>query len=83
MRKASLDVCRVLACMMVVLGHTGMLFWDFDPAAPAWAVYNLLCVILRSSVLLFFMVSGTLFLMTLRRIHAVDEELRRDGKEEQ
>ena len=62
MRKASLDVCRVLACMMVVLGHTGMLFWDFDPAAPAWAAYNLLCVFLRSSVLLFFMVSGTLFL---------------------
>ncbi len=28
-------------------------------------------------------VSGTLFLMTLRRIHAVDEELHRDGKEEQ
>ena len=23
MRKASLDVCRVLACMMVVLGHSG------------------------------------------------------------
>ena len=62
MRKASLDVCRVLACMMVVLGHTGMLFWDFDPAAPAWAAYNLLCVFLRSSVLLFFMVSGVLFL---------------------
>ncbi len=62
MRKASLDVCRVLACMAVVLGHTGMLFWEFDPAAPAWAVYNLLCVILRSSVLLFFMVSGALFL---------------------
>ena len=62
MRKASLDVCRVLACMAVVLGHTGMLFWDFDPSAPAWAAYNLLCVILRSSVLLFFMVSGALFL---------------------
>lgn len=62
MRKASLDVCRVLACMAVVLGHSGMLFWDFDPSAPAWAAYNLLCVILRSSVLLFFMVSGALFL---------------------
>jgi Uncharacterized protein conserved in bacteria len=62
MRKASLDVCRVLACMAVVLGHSGMLFWDFDPGAPAWAAYNLLCVILRSSVLLFFMVSGALFL---------------------
>ena len=62
MRKASLDVCRVLACMAVVLGHTGMLFWAFDPASPVWAVYNLLCVVLRSSVLLFFMVSGALFL---------------------
>ena len=62
MRKASLDVCRVLACMMVVLGHSGMLFWDFDPSSPVWALYNLLCVILRSSVLLFFMVSGALFL---------------------
>ena len=62
MRKPDLDVCRVLACMMVVLGHSGMLFWDFDPSASAWAVYNLLCVFLRSSVLLFFMVSGVLFL---------------------
>jgi surface polysaccharide O-acyltransferase-like enzyme len=62
MRKASLDLCRVLACLAVVLGHTGMLFWDFDPTAPAWAVYNLLFVILRSSVLLFFMVSGAIFL---------------------
>ena len=61
MRKASLDVCRVLACMAVVLGHTGMLFWEFDPSSPTWAVYNLLFIILRSSVLLFFMVSGTLF----------------------
>ena len=52
MRKASLDVCRVLACMAVVLGHSGMLFWDFDPSAPVWAAYNLLFVILRSSVLL-------------------------------
>ncbi len=62
MRKASLDICRVLACMAVVLGHSGMLFWDFDPSMPAWAVYNLLCIFLRSSVLLFFMVSGALFL---------------------
>ena len=62
MRKADLDVCRVLACMMVVLGHSGMLFWDFDPSSPVWALYNLLCVFLRSSVLLFFMVSGVLFL---------------------
>ena len=62
MRKASLDVCRVLACLMVILGHTGMLFWEFDPASPVWAAYNLLFIVLRSSVLLFFMVSGALFL---------------------
>ena len=46
MRKASLDVCRVLACMAVVLGHTGMLFWEFDPSSPTWAVYNLLFMLM-------------------------------------
>jgi polar amino acid transport system permease protein len=61
-KPADFDPFYGAPCMMVVLGHTGMLFWDFDPAAPAWAAYNLLCVFLRSSVLLFFMVSGTLFL---------------------
>lgn len=62
MRKTGLDLCRLLACTAVVFSHTGMLFWDSDPASSAWAVYNLLCVIMHSSALLFFMVSGALFL---------------------
>jgi len=62
MRKTNLDLIRVIAIMAVVFGHTIMLFWDFDPATPVWAVYNLLWLLVRGFLMLFFMISGTLFL---------------------
>ena len=62
MRDLSLDLSRVLACIAVVATHTLMLFWDFDPARPLWAVYNFLALALRCCVPLFFLVSGALLL---------------------
>ena len=62
MRKSNLDLARVAAITAVVLGHSMMLFWDFDPASPVWAVYNLLWILIRGTLMLFFMISGTLFL---------------------
>ncbi len=44
------------------MGHTVMLFWEFDPSSPVWAVYNFLALIVRSSIALFFMISGALLL---------------------
>ena len=54
MRKSGYDLCRVIACLSVVAGHTMMLFWDFDPGRPLWAVYNFLMVSARYSVPVFF-----------------------------
>ncbi len=62
MRKAGFDLCRILAMGAVVLIHTVMLFWDFDPSRPAWAVYNYVSLAARFSVPLFFMLSGALLL---------------------
>ena len=62
MRKSNLDLARVAAIMAIVLGHTLMIFWDFDPSSPVWAVYNLMWILVRGTLMLFFMISGTLFL---------------------
>ncbi len=62
MRKYSLDICRIFACLLVVMIHTVMLFWEFDPSSAVWAVYNLLAVAIRCGVPLFFMMSGALLL---------------------
>ena len=62
MRRVNLDLARVCAILIVVLAHAMMLFWDFDPAAPAWAFYNLMWIFMRGFLMLFFMISGTLFL---------------------
>ncbi|MDO4989243.1 MAG: acyltransferase family protein [Eubacteriales bacterium] len=62
MRRANLDLCRVIACLAVAAVHTVMLFWDSPPASPTWAVWNLLSLAGRFSVPLFFMISGALLL---------------------
>ena len=62
MRKYSLDICRIFACLLVVMCHTLMLFWDFDPSSPVWAVYNFIALIIRCCIPLFFMISGALIL---------------------
>ncbi len=61
-RIIGLDVCRSIACMGVVMAHTVMLFWDFDPSSPVWRVYNAAELILRISIPLFFMISGAIVL---------------------
>ena len=53
MRKTNLDLIRVIAIMAIVLGHTIMLFWDFNPASPAWGVYNMLWLFVRGFLMLF------------------------------
>ena len=62
MRRAELDLCRVIACLAVAAIHTAMLFWDFSPAAPAWAFWNLFSLAVRFGVPLFFLLSGALLL---------------------
>ena len=62
MRKAGFDLARVAACLAVVMIHTVMLFWDFNPEVPTWAVYNWLSLAVRFGVPLFFMLSGALLL---------------------
>ncbi len=60
MRKSGLDLCRVVACLGVVMSHTVMLFWDFDPASPSWPFFNCLNLASRYCVPLFFAISGAL-----------------------
>ena len=62
MRKASFDLSRVLAIAAVILVHTVMLFWDFDPASPTWILYNYISLSGHYCIPLFFMVSGALLL---------------------
>ena len=71
MRRAELDLCRVIACLAVAAIHTAMLFWDFSPAAPAWAFWNLFSLAVRFGVPLFFLLSGALLLVGRRWIFAV------------
>ena len=62
MRKAGYDLARIAAIAAAVLVHTVMLFWDFDPAVPTWAVYNYLSLTGHFCIPLFFMISGALLL---------------------
>ena len=62
MRRSGLDLCRVFAISVVVLVHTVMLFWDFDPAVTTWAFYNYISLVGHFSIPLFFMLSGALLL---------------------
>lgn len=62
MRRADLDLCRVIACLAVVGSHSVMLFWDFSPVSPAWAFWNFLNLATRLCVPLFFLLSGALLL---------------------
>ena len=62
MRRVGLDLARVIACLAVVMIHTVMLFWEFDPAWPTWRYWNFLSLAVRFGVPLFFMLSGALLL---------------------
>lgn len=62
MRRTELDLCRICACIMVIIIHTVAVEWYSEPAAFAWRVYNLADMMARSAVPLFFMISGALLL---------------------
>lgn len=62
MRKYSLDVCRAVACILVLVVHTLVLFNGEDPTTNTWAVANYCHTALRICVTLFFMISGALIL---------------------
>ena len=62
MRKTAYDLSRIIAIAAAVLVHTVMLFWDFNPAVPTWAVYNYLSLTGHFCIPLFFMLSGALLL---------------------
>ena len=77
MRKAGYDLARIAAIAAAVLVHTVMLFWDFDPAVPTWAVYNYLSLTGHFCIPLFFMISGALLLG--RETLDLKKHLRRTG----
>ena len=77
MRKAGYDLARISAIAAAVLVHTVMLFWDFDPAVPTWAVYNYLSLTGHFCIPLFFMISGALLLG--RETLDLKKHLRRTG----
>lgn len=62
-RRYELDLCRILACFMVICIHVIGIPWnDYAPDTHIWKVANCMDFIVRSAVPLFFMISGVLFL---------------------
>lgn len=62
MRKYSIDICRALACIMVLLGHVLIMFIGEDPTTTTWAISNYFHTALHFAVNPFFMISGALLL---------------------
>ena len=63
MRRNELDMCRVLACLMVLVIHLGSdAYFECHLGDPAFAVLNAVSTAVRPGVPLFFMLSGALFL---------------------
>ncbi len=62
-RQYNIDLLRILACFMVVFLHVSANCWDAVPVSSfEWKVFNFYDTAVRSSVPLFFMISGMLFL---------------------
>ncbi len=62
-RDYSLDILRILACLMVVGIHTAVEGWyNISPRSYNWIVLNFYDTLFRPAVPLFFMISGALFL---------------------
>ena len=73
MRRIELDLCRIAACIMILMLHVAASGWEIAPvSSPAWAWYNFYDMIVRGAVPVFFMISGTLFLereeLSIRKI---------------
>ena len=62
-RDLSLDLLRIMACLMVVLVHTSVEGWyNVSPRTYNWIILNIYDTIGRPSIPLFLMISGSLFL---------------------
>ena len=62
-RDYSLDLLRIIACVMVVGIHTAMEGWyNISPRTYTWTVLNFYDTLFRPGVPLFIMISGSLFL---------------------
>ena len=66
-RDLSMDILRILACLMVVGIHTVVEGWyDTSPRTFTWGVLNFYDPLFRPAVPLFFMISGSLMLRKSR-----------------
>ena len=62
-RDYSLDILRIIACVMVVGIHTSAEGWyGLSPSSYTWTVLNFYDTLCRPGVPLFLMISGSLFL---------------------
>lgn len=62
-RDISLDILRIIACIMVVGIHTAMEGWyNISPRTYTWTVLNFYDTLFRPGVPLFFLISGSLML---------------------
>ena len=62
-RRFDLDCLRIFACFMVIIVHASTQWWYVeDPGSIQWKIYNLYNSAVRSSVPVFVMLSGELFL---------------------
>lgn len=61
-RRYELDMCRIFACLMVVMLHVAASGWYINPLLSEWQIFNIYDTAVRAGVPLFFMISGALFL---------------------
>ena len=62
-RDLSLDILRIVCCVLVVMVHVAMEGWyDISPRTYDWTVLNFYDTLGRPSLPLFIMISGSLFL---------------------
>ncbi len=62
-RRIQYDLLRTVACLMVLMLHVSAFYWTkLSPACAEWKILNLYDSFVRSSVPLFFMLSGVFFL---------------------
>lgn len=72
-RKMQYDLLRSIACIMVVMLHVSAFYWTkLSPESPEWRALNFYDSLTRSSVPLFFMISGVFMLskeQTIKRLY--------------
>lgn len=62
MRKSEIDMCRIVACIMVITHHAIAAGWNISPTSKEWSILNAFAAIAYCGVPLFFMISGAVFL---------------------